>query len=408
LRPHENVRRAVVEDLRFRDPEWHERLCERAHAFFEARVARSDVRDEAAHLACIYDLSFLHSQNLVARRFFDWSSDRTMFPAHPTPAEAAAVEECIRRFEGPSAARWFRHWLERQPEHCHVFRDQTLRVVGYHCAPVLTAAGLEASSRDPAVAGAIAAIAQHGPLRGSEVAILTRFWLDTRTYQQVGPVQSCMWLHMVRTYGLTPHLAHAVTAFHDVGFWEAIFTYMGFTRVPAGDYEVDGHRYGVMMHDWRARPYRDWLALLARREIHAPPPGAAESPPPAPAVLDRETFAEAVKDALRHRGDDRELGRNPLLNTRLVRGDLGAGATLPQRLAALRQRLDEACDALARAVGQDKHARAVVAAYGRGAPSQEAAAEALGVPLSSFRRHLKRGLALVVERLWEQEIGPGR
>ncbi len=407
LRPHENVRRAVVADLRFRDPDWYEQLRERAHAFFEAKARRAEPHDEAAHVAHIYDLSFMHSQSPLARRYFDWSSDRTLFPSRPTTGEAAALEEVIARFEGPQAVPWFRYWLERQPESCLVFRNQALEVVGYHCAPVLTATGLDAARKDPAIAGALEAIAQHGPLRGSEVAIVTRFWLSTKTHQQVSSVQSCMWLHMVRTYGITPHLAHAIATFHDVGFWEAIFVYMGFTRAAVGDYEIGEHRYGVMMHDWRTRPYRDWLELLARRET-AVTPATSEAPPPPAAVLDRETFATAVKDALRHRGDARTLGRNPLVDTRLVRGDLSARAPRSERVDRLRERLDQACEALAQGVGQDKHARAVMAAYGRGAPSQEAAAEALGVPLSSFRRHLKRGVELIVERLWEEEIGPGR
>jgi DNA-directed RNA polymerase specialized sigma24 family protein len=41
-------------------------------------------------------------------------------------------------------------------------------------------------------------------------------------------------------------------------------------------------------------------------------------------------------------------------------------------------------------------------------PSHEAAAELLGVPLSSFRRHLARGSERVAAWLWERELyGPG-
>lgn len=406
LRPHENVRRAVVEDLRFRDPEWYEGLRDRAHAHFEALALRLDPRDEVQQIARLYDLSFLHSQNPVAQRFFDWSANQPLFAAQPTARDIPGLEDVIRRFEGPAAVQWFRYWLERQPEHCHVFRDQALEVVGYHCAPVLTAAGLEAARADPAIAGAIEATARHGPLRGSEVAVVTRFWLCATRHQAVGPVQSRLWLHMVRTYGLTPHLAYAITTFADVDFWEPIFVYMGFSRAPAGDYRVGDRRFGVMMHDWRARSYRDWLELMARRQTSVAPLPAADTPPP-PAVLDRETFARAVKEALRQRGDARTLGRNPLLDTRLVRGDLSPDAPLDERVARLRAQLDEVCATLAESDKHDKQARAVMAAYGRGAPSQEAAAEALGMPLSTFRRHLKRGVELLVERLWEREIGPG-
>ncbi len=407
LRPHEIVRRAVCADLRFRDPEWHDTLRDRAHRFFESQALLTDPRDEAPVLSRLYDISYLHSQNPIARRFFDWSSDRRLFAAQPAAHEIEPLQRIVEQHEGKDSARWLRYWFERQPECCHVIRDHTLSVVGYHCAPTLTAAGLEAHGRDPAVAGAAAAIAQHSPLRGNEVAVLTRYWLSTTEYQRVGPVQSLMWLHMVRSYALTQHMAYALCPFHDVGFWEPVFTYMGFVRVAAGDYVVDDHRYGIMMHDWRARPYGDWMKLMAQRESSFAPVMPADTPPP-PAVLDRETFARAVKDALRHQADAHALGRNPLLNSQLVRGDLGSSASTEARIDRLRSCLDRACAALADAAGHDKHARAVVSAYGRGAPSQEAAADALGVPLSSFRRHLKRGVELVVERLWEEEIGTAR
>jgi hypothetical protein len=44
----------------------------------------------------------------------------------------------------------------------------------------------------------------------------------------------------------------------------------------------------------------------------------------------------------------------------------------------------------------------------RPAATQEAAAEALGVPFSSYRRHLGQGVGRVVSWLWDREVfGPG-
>ena len=74
-------------------------------------------------------------------------------------------------------------------------------------------------------------------------------------------------------------------------------------------------------------------------------------------------------------------------------------------LALVAHSTSAALDALQSAVGRQKHARAVQAKYGRDAPSQEAAAETLGVPLSSFRRHLKSGVEFIVEYLWQREDG---
>ena len=46
--------------------------------------------------------------------------------------------------------------------------------------------------------------------------------------------------------------------------------------------------------------------------------------------------------------------------------------------------------------------------YLRAAPSQEAAAEVLGLPFSTYRRHLGRAVDQLTEALWAVEIGvPG-
>jgi len=68
----------------------------------------------------------------------------------------------------------------------------------------------------------------------------------------------------------------------------------------------------------------------------------------------------------------------------------------------------EAVDALA---GEPKgeQLRAVLnRTFIRPAPSQEAAAEVLGLPFSTYRRHLGRAVEQVTELLWAMEIGtPG-
>jgi hypothetical protein len=39
------------------------------------------------------------------------------------------------------------------------------------------------------------------------------------------------------------------------------------------------------------------------------------------------------------------------------------------------------------------------------APSQEAAAEVLGLPFSTYRRHLAKAIDELVDRLWARETG---
>ena len=54
---------------------------------------------------------------------------------------------------------------------------------------------------------------------------------------------------------------------------------------------------------------------------------------------------------------------------------------------------------------QDKAYRALDRTYFRPAASQEQAAELLDLPYSTFRRHLKAGVAELAAMLWRKEMG---
>ena len=96
------------------------------------------------------------------------------------------------------------------------------------------------------------------------------------------------------------------------------------------------------------------------------------------------------------------LATNPLTSSRLV-----AESAEPDHVAALRAVLQAALDGLSEDPRETKGHRAVLATYLGGAPTQEAAAERLGLPFSTYRRHLAQGLAVLASLLWWQETRDG-
>ena len=75
--------------------------------------------------------------------------------------------------------------------------------------------------------------------------------------------------------------------------------------------------------------------------------------------------------------------------------------------APLDELLEQAVGALRADPRDAKLARALERTYLRPAPTQEAAAEVLGLPFSTYRRHLTRGVDRVVDWLWHRELyGP--
>ncbi|PSQ87865.1 MAG: hypothetical protein BRD30_08100, partial [Bacteroidetes bacterium QH_2_63_10] len=122
-------------------------------------------------------------------------------------------------------------------------------------------------------------------------------------------------------------------------------------------------------------------------------------------VLSRDDFEDALTDAFKqlHRPD--QLQENPLLYSRIVTNEASPDADVPARIETLQALIEETTEQLSADPRDEKYYRAVHHTYVRPAPTQEKAAEQLGVPFSTFRRHLNRGLERVTEILWDEEVG---
>ena len=259
---------------------------------------------------------------------------------------------------------------------------------------------------DPALRAAWNYLHDHAPLRRGEGALYFRFWMSADGYQAVTPIQSLIFINVVRYYLVTPALAYTFFPCADPDFWATVLAYADVLRLPDVGFDIGGRSYGVFGHDWRALPPLAWLALLAEREIAATPPTTA---PPKPAltlvVLSREDFEKAAEDALRHYARPDRLVSNPLVNSRLVAVEGGLSGAETQRAARLHEKVKAAADRLQATARDEKLYRALDRTYFHPAPTQEAAAEILDLPFSTYRRHLRAGIDQVVEILWLWEIG---
>ncbi|MEP0874131.1 ATP-binding protein, partial [Trichocoleus desertorum AS-A10] len=121
-------------------------------------------------------------------------------------------------------------------------------------------------------------------------------------------------------------------------------------------------------------------------------------------VLSQPAFAIAVRDLLRHFTHPDRLYHNPLLQSRLVMERSPTNANKAKRVAALQHLVQEAAASLQASHREAKLYRALYHTYLQPTPTQEQVAELLDVPFSTFRRHLKNGMARLTEILWHQEI----
>ncbi|URM99517.1 hypothetical protein LUW76_37275 [Actinomadura madurae] len=186
-----------------------------------------------------------------------------------------------------------------------------------------------------------------------------------------------------------------VTVPSERDYWDPLLSFFDFHHAPEASYRVGGRLYDVYAHDWRVLGVDDWLALTAERELGAPVTAATVAAPEL--VLSQQEFADAVRGALRdlHRPD--RLLDNPLARSRLVRSD-------DDPAASLRRLIEEAAGVLREDPREESLYRVVDRTFLRPAATQERAAEMLGLPFSTYRRHRNRAVERIVAVLWEREV----
>jgi hypothetical protein len=401
LFPHDLAREALATDLRWRNPDWYAELHRRARTYYNTRLQQTRGAEQQNSLI---DYIYLHRDNLILRPYFEWQ-EGGLLADNARESDWPLLLEIIEKHEGKEAAQIAAHWFARQPQATLIIRDAEQTPAGFMLLLALHQTSPEDREPDPGSQAAWRYVQSQAPLRTGEVATLFRFWMARDTYQQVSPVQSLLFVHALRHYLTTPGLAFSFFPCAAPEFWAIGFAYGDLARIPSADFVIGGRRYGVYGHDWRAVPPTAWLELLAERETAlTPQPTAPPQTTPAIIVLSQPEFEAAVHQALRNYSRAEALRDSPLLRSRMVTERTGTHANITERAHALQTLLKEATQALQSASREVKLYRALYHTFIQPAPTQEQASELLDVPFSTYRRHLKEGIARVVELLWQKEL----
>ncbi|MFD5481589.1 AAA family ATPase [Streptomyces hawaiiensis] len=393
LFPHDVVRESLVSDLRWRDPEgfaaFHKELHQ--HLFEQLRAAPTTQLLQATGA-----LLYLYRTDGHMARFHDWQDTGRVYDGPCLPADEARVVELVGQAEGAESADLARYWLDEQPEAFRVYRSaRTDEIIA--CSAWLRLTDQRGCEVDPVVAAAWAHMRGHGPLRAGEHVAVARFTVHPEHYQRPSPPTTLTQWRAMGEIFRADHLAWHFIVMRDDGFWNDHLTH--FDMWPTADAPVVGdHPYRLFGHDWRAQPVISWLAAKTDAMltgVDGRDAGEAAAPPAAEmSVLSRPEFDAAVRDALRALRRPGVLAGNPLTRSRVVVHNGGSLTGVLERAVA----------ALTGERGGDKRHRALVTTYVKGAPTQEAAAERLGLPFSTYRRHLTSAVDRVADLLWKHEL----
>ncbi len=390
LVPYQVARDVVMADLRWRDPEGYHALHQRLRAHLMERVRAAT---GSATLPAALNLGYLHRHSRVPAEFLTWRGEDLQ--DRYTPRDRPALLRLAAQAEGEHAAAIVDFWLERRPEAFYVHRRGDGEPVAFMAWLRLAEPNDDENAADPVVAAAWAHSQAVAPVRAGEHLAIARFMVHPAAHQRPSPTMYTMLMRVLAGVIQQERLAWSYLLWADPGFWEPLMTHADH-HLAAEPRLADGTQ-ALFAHDWRAVPLKSWLELLGSSEPAARRPAALANKL---VVLSRPDFDQAVRGALRAWHRPRELAGNPLMSTKAIIRRVGDA----DQVESLRRILSEAVDTLGQDPRDTKLHRVLTTTFFRRVPTQEAAAERLGIPFSTYRRHLARGLRHVCDLLWEGEV----
>lgn len=401
LFPHDLAREVLEADLRWRNLKRFRELHFQVRTYIIQQImATSGLAQQAA----IFALLFLHRNNPFMRPFYEWQTFGQLYIDAAQPADLPTLEEMVLRHQGETALAVTRHWYARQPQGFFVFRAAGNEIAGFCHYVELSQVPEEDSAVDPALPPALAHVQNAVAPRPGEALLFFRNWMDAEAYQQSPAIFNMAAMISLRAFFNTPHLAYSLIAQAFSEHYTGMFEYLRMPAAPGAAFTMDGQRFGVFVHNWRAEPVLAWLEIMGEREL-LDEIVALEALPhkPQPVALSEPEFAEALRQALRDLRRPDLLAQNPLLRSRCVH-ERADGEPTPATLQAL---LSEAAATLTATPRLQKLHRVIWHTFYEPATTQEAAAELLDLPFSTYRYQLGKAVEQITGWLWQREVYGG-
>jgi hypothetical protein len=396
--PHDLARAALDADLRWRDPDGYRQLLRGIRGHINRRMLTSRGQDQQRAIA---DAKYMFRRLPGVPSPVAWDPWGQQHPEPAQPADREPIMDLVLAWEGEESAAITARWWERQPEGFFVVRSQDGLVGGFVTVLDLTRASAEDLVADPGARAAWGYAERHGAPRPAQTVTQSRFIVDREAYQGPSTTLNAVAILAMQRYLGTPNLAWDFLTLVEPERWDAYFAAADQPRAEGSDFSVGGRRYGLFAHDFRQVPIEALLERITERALAQDITPSPTTIKPPLLVLSQTEFDDSVRQALRDLRRPDLLARNPLLRTRLVHDRAGddepSSATLETLVRA-------AVETLREHPRDDKLWRAVERTYVRPAATQERAAAALGLPFSTYRRHLTQGVDRVVGWLWDGEV----
>ena len=375
---HDLARASLTADVQWRAPDVRRGLVERALDEYLRRMEPStnDILSTAQSVTATMQL-YGHHVSLATRNDY--------YASPLLEGDWPKLEDMVRHHEGEEAGSLARYWRDHGAE-ITVARHHAGEPAGCVITVWLNQISRADAARDPGVLPIYDHLDGLGVLDQGR-SYLVRFWMGRDSYQSFNAPVAGVLMTRILTHPFTQDMTFGLTAHGDPQSAVAVAP----SLQPFDDcgFELGDRQYRVMGYDFRDDPPARWFRRILTTTIRKNPPHR----------LDRGTFAEGVRAALKSIRQVDRLAANPLLRSGLAIGmDPGAStAGAAERLQAL---LQAEIEGLANSDRDRSTHRLLAATYLGPSSKQVAVAAELGMSYATYRRRHGEAVDRLVEILW--------
>jgi hypothetical protein len=398
--PHDSAREALCTDLAWRNPDWNKELHLRIRKYYIEKLNLASPDDKRYLL---YLLAYLHRNHPMVKPYLEWEQGTAYWIEMMKPADIPYLQQMVEQHEGKEAAKHFLFWALHKASICWVYRNTPEQPGGFLMAVNINLLESDEQTPDPAMEAVRHYSLKQLAIRKGELTTVFRFWMSAETHQQVSRLQSSIFLTLTQYY-FTPHLAVHFLCCANPDFWKRLLSYADMHYVNELDFKNGNATHGFYMHDWRKTPPAAWLELLGQREVGEKVETLQEQPKMQMMILSEDEFASSVYEALKEYQSDKKLAANPLIRSKLVLGNADGNDEVSVLVAVLKDCIAEACDSIKENPKEEKFFRVVFRTFINPVGSQEATADYLNLPFSTYRRYLRKAVNSITEYLWAKEL----
>jgi DNA-binding winged helix-turn-helix (wHTH) protein len=254
LWPHELVRDAIDEELRWRDPAASRAL---QHAVNRHLIRRLQEGFRGAHA----ELQYLERHSPMMKRFFNFAALGTIAVKPATAADADGIARLRDAGLPPGERALFDHWRHHRATRTLAAHRRNGELCGV--TQVLRLDGLDdlSAAADPVVSDVRRALGD-ALAAGIGVSLMSRFTVPEGGRRALNPAMNALQNSHAILWATEPNLRFYVLAAMHPDHFAPLLEGTRFQRLAGCERIVDGIPIGCFVHDWQAEPWAEWRDRL--------------------------------------------------------------------------------------------------------------------------------------------------